>query len=156
MKATIKAEKEFDIKYLKIDANVRYWQDSEINGIPDIDFMETEGIGVPRMPFAEKVKDKPETHIMSDHYRWKPTIDVDEGRIINWPIGTTANVCYKVCDEGIYYLLDKEMNEILKVESYVPDCIGTYGDYIEMNIDENGYIEDFSFDHDDVDNMIEE
>ena len=62
---------------------------------------------------------------------------------------------YKVCDEGTYTLLDQDMAKIVEIESYVPNCIGKYGDYIVMEIDEDGYIEGFSFGQDDADEMIE-
>ena len=147
MKANIKIKKEVDVRYLKLDAGVRYWEDSEVNGTPD-------GNAIPRMPFAVKVKDKPESHINSDHYRWQPTIDVENGCIVDWPKGTTASVHYKVCDDGIYHLLDPLKNTITSVESYVPDCIGEMGDYIVMDIDEDGNIDGFNFTADDVDEII--
>lgn len=107
MKATIKVEKEFDIKYLAIDAKVRYWEDTDINGEQDVDLYECTDKDIsPRMPFAEKD--------IRDEWRWRPIIDVDECKIIDWPIGTTANIHYKVCDDGIYSILDKDMNEIFK------------------------------------------
>ena len=150
MKATIKIKKEVDVRYLKLDAGVRYWEDSEVNGKEDVDLYECKGKVGPIMPFAVKVK----SSIYSDHYRWQPTIDVERGCIVDWPKGTTASVHYKVCDEGVYHLLDPLFNTILSVESYVPDCIGEYGDYIVMDIDEDGNIEDFRFTQDDVDEII--
>lgn len=158
MKAKLKITKEVDVRYLKVDAGVRYWVDGWVNGKRDVDFMQTGGVGSPAMPFAVKVKGEPNSTIYSDHYRWQPLIDVEECRIVDWPKGTTAFVHYKVCDDGIYSLLDVEMKEIVKVESYVPDCLcladNGYGDYIIMEIDEDGYIEDFSFTQDDVEEII--
>lgn len=154
MKATIKVEKEIDVRYLRVDAGVRYWEDSDVDGTPDVDMHESKGNAIPRMPFAVKVKDKPETNIYSDHYRWQPTIDVERGCIVGWPKGTTANVHYKVCDEGVYHLLDPMKNVIISVEGYVPDCIGEYGDYIVMDIDENGNIAEFNFTADDVEEIV--
>lgn len=155
MKAKIKVTKEVDVRFLKVDAGVRYWEDGEVNGKSDIDLMETGGIGQPFMPFATKVKDEPEKHICSDHYRWQPVIDIENGCIVGWPKGTTAEVHYKVCDEGKYALLDADKNVIVEVESYVPDCIGEDGDYIVMSIDEDGKIANFSFGEEDVENIIE-
>lgn len=154
MKATIKIKKEVDVRYLKVDAGVSYWEDANINGTPDVDMYECKGNATPRMPFAVKVKDKPTTNIYSDHWRWQPTIDVERGCIVDWPKGTTAHVHYKVCDEGVYHLLDPLKNIIISVESYVPDCIGEYGDYIVMDIDEEGNIDGFRFTDDDVDKTI--
>lgn len=155
MKVKIKIEKEFDVRYLKLDAGVRYWQDADVNGEQDVDFYKSMGAGTPLMPFAVKVQEQPTDNIHSNHYRWQPTIDVEKGCIVDWPTGVTANVHYKVCDEGTYTLLDADKNEIVSVDSYVPDCIGEYGDYIIMRIDENGVISNFSFSKEDVEEIIE-
>lgn len=155
MKAKIKVTKEVDVRFIKVDAGVRYWEDTYVNGKPDIDLMETHGIGSPAIPFAVKIKDKPGTHILSDHYRWQPVIDVEEGCIVDWPRGVTAEVSYKVCDDGNYTLLDAEKNEIVTVQSYVPDCIGEDGDYIVMSIDKDGHIDGFRFSESDVEEIIE-
>ena len=154
MKATIKIKKEVDVRYLKVDAEVQNWEDSDVDGTPDVDLFECKGNGIPRMPFAVKVKEKPKLNLYSDHWRWQPTIDVEKGCIVDWPKGTTASVHYKICDDGIYALLDPLKNVIVSVDSYVPDCIGEYGDYIVMNIDEDGNIENFNFTADDVDEII--
>lgn len=154
MKATIKIKKEVNVRYLKLDAGVRYWEDADVNGKEDVNLYDCEGNATPAIPFAIKVKDAPESNIYSDHYRWQPTIDVERGCVVDWPKGITAHVHYKVCDDGIYHLLDPLKNVIVSVESYVPDCIGEYGDYIVMDIDEDGNIEDFRFTQDDVDDII--
>lgn len=58
-----------DVRYIKVDAGVRYWQDTTVNGERDIDFCESKGVGTPKIPFAVKVKDEPTSNIYSDHYR---------------------------------------------------------------------------------------
>lgn len=140
MKATIKIKKEIDVQYLEIDAHVRYWEDADVNGVEEQE-------GNPTIPFSDK-----------DTGHWNLTIDVESGKIVDWPQGTEASVHYKVCDEGVYTLKDKDMQPILTVESYVPDCLGisesSYGDYICFNVDENGKIEDWSFSEDDVEEII--
>ena len=154
MKTTIKIKKEIDVRYLRVDAGVRYWEDSDVDGTPDVDMYESKGNAIPRMPFAVKVKDKPDTNIYSDHWRWQPTIDVERGCVVGWPKGTTANVHYKVCDEGFYTLVDPMKNVLISVESYVPGCIGEEGDYIVMDIDEGGNIDGFRFTADDVEEIV--
>ena len=154
MKATIKTKKEVDVRYLKVDAGVSYWEDTDVDGTPDVDMCECNGKKAPRMPFAVKVKNKPQSNIYSDHWRWQPTIDVEKGCIVDWPKGTTAQVHYKVCDDGTYALLDPLKNTIVSVDSYVPGCIGEWGDYIVMNIDEDGNIEDFNFTAADVEEIV--
>lgn len=126
MKATIKIEKEVDIKAVLVKAHVRYWEDATINGEPDEDGTLT--------PCREGDM-------------WCPVIDIDTGVITNWTKGVKAEVHFKVCDAGSYYLLDAEGNVVLKRErDYVPNELipGSYGDYIEMDIDENGQIADWN------------
>lgn len=132
-------------KFLYVDAGVRYWEDSEINGIRDNDLYDSRGATAPAMPCAERVKPEPTTNIFSDHYRWKPIIDVETGIIINWKKGVTASVHYKVCDDCM--ITYKKGDEVLcnnDDELYVPQFLSPkeegYGDYIIMDIDENGQI----------------
>lgn len=72
---------------------------------------------------------------------WQIDIDVDEGQIINWP-GPAFIMCMKVVDQGSYYLIDPEGNEVAQIEGdYAPsDCGIGGGDYIEMRWDEDGFI----------------
>lgn len=140
MKAKIKILKEFEIKYLDVKAHMDYWDGANVNGVEEQE-------DNPTIPFSDK-----ETRY------WRIRIDVDNGHIENWPEGVTAEVYYKVCDEGVYTLLDEDENEIVRSESYVPGCFGItnsgYGDYMFFNIDRNGYIENWSFCEDDVDKII--
>jgi len=126
MKAKIKIEKEVEIKTLLVDAGVRYWEDGEINGIND-----EHGDLTP----------------CKEMDRWKIMIDIETGIITNWKQGVKADVHYKVCDDGIYHLLDTEGNTVLTKDGYVPNILDldreSYGDYIIMKIDENGKIEDW-------------
>ncbi|MCK9415515.1 hypothetical protein M0Q97_02515 [Candidatus Dojkabacteria bacterium] len=73
---------------------------------------------------------------------WIATIDIDEGKILNWT-GGKEHLFIKVCDMGSYYLLDENDNEvIIKEEDYVPNDLipGEYGDYIDLYINETGTI----------------
>lgn len=116
------------ILFIEVRAEVRYWEDTSVNGVDDDD-----GTLIP----------------LRDGKLWKPIIRVSDGQILNWPTGTVADIHYKVCDQGEYWLLDESHKRIFKYESdYVPDeylCHGDngYGDYIIFNVDENGKIKDF-------------
>jgi phage protein len=158
MEVELTIKNKYDVHYLKVDAGVRYWNDSDVNGEEDIDFYYTEGVGVPKMPCAVQVKDKPESNIYSDHYRWQPIIDINTGQIINWKQGVSAFVHYKVCDEGEYTLLDKDKNEIVSIQSYVPYVLYPedegYGDYIIMSIDENGFIKKWKCDSNAIEYLV--
>lgn len=122
MLCTIKVEKEIDIKTVLVEAGVRYWEDATVNGVED-----TEGNLIP----------------LRKGNLWCPEIDIDNGTILNWPVGTKADIHYKVCDAGSYHLKDVKGNIVLSIENnYVPNNLipGEYGDYIIMTVDENGKI----------------
>ena len=123
-KISIKETVECDVKYLKADCGVRYWEDADVNGSADDE-------DEPAMPFATEGA-------------WRPTIDIETGVILDWPKGTTADVHYKVCDAGVYTLLDADKSEIKQIEGYVPSIMfpeaNGYGDYVIMKIDGDGKI----------------
>lgn len=152
MKIKLLVKKEVDVKYLHCDIDARHLDNGIVNCRKDNE-------DEPKMPFLFKDS--------YNNWRWRPVIDIDEGRIVNWPKGTTAEVFYKSVDDNIIYLLDEYKNpiswfdndekEIFEYyEGYVPevlDCVGEgYGDYVQMKIDENGYIE--NFDKDEVIELI--
>ena len=114
---------------LIVEAGVRYWEDATVNGSED-----TEGTLIPF-----RVGDL-----------WKPVIELATGQILDWPQGTTADIHYKVCDAGEYFLADEQGNRLCKCGGYyVPDsllCIGDsgYGDYIILKVGADGKIEGWS------------
>ena len=111
------------VKFLRVEAGVRYWEDATVNGVEDED-----GSRIP----------------CRSGDCWCPIIDLDSGIIENWPSGTIAALHYKVCDAGIYALLDADKNEVAKIDDYVPKILSPggdgYGDYIIMDIDGAGKI----------------
>lgn len=85
---------------------------------------------------------------------WCPEIDVTTGVIKNWEAGKTAAIHYKVTDCCGWELLDQNNNVVMsQVDGYVPETLSPaergYGDYIIMNISENGQIDKWCFDIDD-------
>lgn len=136
VKLTITHAHEFEVRYLKVEAGVRYWEDSVVNG-------EEDGDGR-LVPFR-------------DGHLWTPLIDVEDGRIVDWPEGTTAQIHYKVCDAGTYKLLDPDRNIITEKDGYVPSIMcpkeNGFGDYIIMDIDEKGMIIDWSPDFEAFNNL---
>lgn len=127
MKIVVKETKSVEAKILSVDAGVRYWEDATINGIED-----TEGNLTP----------------CRKGNSWCPEIDIDTGKIINWERGKQAEIHFKVCDSGSYYIKDANGKVLLKIEdNYVPAimCPGDngYGDYIIMSIDKDGQIKDW-------------
>jgi hypothetical protein len=115
-------------KFIEVSAAVRYWEDSLVNGQEDSD-----GSLMPR----------------TNGDLWEPVIDLETGQIQDWPQGTTADINYKVCDAGEYWLLDADKKRIAKWRSYyVPNkylCHGYdgYGDYIIFNVADDGVISSF-------------
>lgn len=138
MKDEIKIEKEVDLSMAECQIFARYWEDSEINGVED----DAEN---PKMPCIEKV---------DGELAWCPVIDLDNGLIMNWPQGTTASIHYKSCDENVIRIFDADCNEVKRYEGYVPKFLSPkedgWGDYVIMDIDQNGYIQNFKADLDDI------
>tara|TARA_R110002051_G_C8603507_1_gene480805 strand:- start:427 stop:849 length:423 start_codon:yes stop_codon:yes gene_type:complete len=130
MKIELTVKKEFEVKTLLVEADVRYWEDATVNGVED-----ENGDLIPC-----KVGDT-----------WKPIIDLETGLITNWEKGKEANIHYKVCDAGEYWLQDEKGEKIVKAKGYyVPDFLAIddsgYGDYIIMKVDKEGKINNWRFD----------
>ena len=112
--------------FMVVEAAVRYWEDATVNGEQD-----TKGTLIP----------------CRSGDLWNPVIDMETGEIKNWPKGTTADIHFKVCDAGKYWIVDDEGKMLAKWRGdYVPDawlCIGDngYGDYIIMCVGADGVIE---------------
>ncbi len=140
MKVKIKIEKEVEIKTLQVKAGVRYWEDSEVNGEADTE----NGENIPC-----KIGEL-----------WSPEIEIETGKILNWKQGVKADIHYKVCDCCGWELKAEDGEVILSAEDgYVPETLAPkdkgYGDYIIMDIDENGMIADWNFDITDFQNEDE-
>lgn len=113
--------------HIIVEAGVRYWEDATVNGVEDKD-----GSLIP----------------CRSREIWNPTIEIETGLIRDWPQGTTASIHYKVCDSGSYFLAEEDGNRVMqRLEDYVPVCLcpktDGYGDYIAMNIDSDGKIQDW-------------
>ena len=137
VKIKIKIEKEVEVTTLRVKAGVRYWVDSEVNGEPDTEI----GQNIP----------------CKDGQNWCPEIDIATGKILNWKQGIRAEIHYKICDCCGWELKDENGLVVLEAEDgYVPKTLEPkgdgYGDYIIMDIDENGIIADFHFDITDFQN----
>ena len=116
-------------KYLKAECGVRYWEDATVNGVEDEDGS--------RIPFRSGDA-------------WRPLIDLETGAIVDWPSGVTADIHYKVCDDGRYALLDADHHPLRDIDGYVPGMLSPggsgYGDYVIMKVDGEGRIENWRAD----------
>ena len=143
--------KHSNIRYLKLVSHVRYWEDTAINGVDDIeldDRMVASDKFMPRMPFVIRCTDR---YFNTPVLKWAPTIDLVDGRIVDWPQGMTAQVHYKTCDENMFTFLDAKGDVVLDgFEGYVPSFLGEYGDYLVFYVDENGFIKQYANDSYDI------
>lgn len=125
MKIVITKQEEVEAVTVKVKAAVRYWDDATVNGVED-----SNGDLIP----------------CREGNMWCPEIEIDTGKIINWKQGVAADVHYKVCDAGCYYVRDAKGDMILAIiDDYVPNRLipGKYGDYIIMKINAEGIIENW-------------
>ena len=112
---------------LHVKAGVRYWEDADVNGEPD-EFGSL-------IPFRVGKW-------------WCPKINIDTGIVLNWPQGTVADIHYKVCDDGQYWIGTESETLLRWCGDYVPDeflCHGDegYGDYVILKIGADGKIANF-------------
>ena len=115
-------------KYLHVFAKVRYFEDAWVNDVRDDE--------IRLMPF---IKDEV----------WQPVIDIEKGLIIDWPPNINSDIHYKVCDEGRYTITDEYGNILFSIDGYVPKTMSPkepgFGDYIIMDVNEEGYIKNWMF-----------
>lgn len=119
MKATVKIEKEVEIRAVKIDIAPRHIGDTEDDDMPT-DF-----------PLLSASKTA-----------WQAVVNIDTGQIAGWPIGEVREMYVKVCDAGTYSLIEADGSTVATINGYVPNGVvpGEYGDYVDLKIDANGFI----------------
>ena len=111
--------------HIEIEAEVRYWEDASVNGLIDEDGSRIFG---------------------RQGHLWKVRIELTDGIVQDWPPDETAQIHYKVCDQGLYWLTDESGNRLAKWRgSYVPSDFLShgsegFGDYIILNIEFGGLI----------------
>ena len=74
---------------------------------------------------------------------WEVVVDLDSGKIRNWPKGEEREYYWKICDGGSYHLLDVSDDIALSIiNNYVPNNLlpGDYGDYLDLKINGDGVI----------------
>lgn len=114
MKFEVVTTTEVDVKFVVIDVPVKYDEEDMPNDFP-----------------------------FRSGDQWRIVVDIETGKIQGWPKGVIGDLYMKVTDGGSYILQDAQNSELACiVEDYVPHGVvpGEYGDYIELDIDENGII----------------
>lgn len=74
---------------------------------------------------------------------WKVVVDIETGKIRDWPTGEQRDYYWKICDAGTYYLLDENETVLSSiVNNYVPNSLlpGEWGDYLDLKINADGVI----------------
>lgn len=123
--------KETPVKFLHAECGVRYWEDAKVNGVED---------------------EKGDLIPLREGDNWCVTIDLETGIIQDWPAGTTADIHYKVCDDGRYWLLDENKGQVKHIDGYVPKMMAPgdedhgFGDYVIMTVDGAGKVADWKVD----------
>ena len=80
-------------------------------------------------------------------------VDLDTMKIREWPAGREAcDLHMKVTDSGCYYALDQSGAVIGTLEQeYVPGCVpGSYGDYVELEINADGVVTNWELHPDEI------
>lgn len=132
MKFKVKKWVSVNIEKIIIDIQIRYVGDSDDDDVPT-DFPLLNGS------------------------QWKATVMVDSGQILEWPSGQERQMYCKVCDAGIYTLLDDAGEVVAVKDGYVPNDIvpGDYGDYVSLKINGDGVITNWPK-HPDVSEFFDE
>ena len=113
MKVTVIKKEEVEIKFVSIDINPRHLDEEE----------------------------KPVPLIHGE--RWNVIVDIDTGKIRDWPQGEEREYYWKICDAGSYHLLDEDERIQLSINNnYVPNNLlpGEWGDYLDLKINGEGVI----------------
>lgn len=115
-----------DITYIKMLIPIRY-KDKEEELFDFFNFL--------------KIEDSEYNHI-------EIIFDYRTGKITNYS-NFDFELFLKICDEGIYFILNKDFDVIReKRDCYIPDCIpNEYGDYVNLII-ENGVIKNITSNYD--------
>lgn len=147
-----------DIKYVKVRAGVRYWEDSYYNGEEDVSLYYTKEPISPNMPFAVS-RGRGSIASPFEAYDWVITIDPHNGKIFGWKDGDYARIHYKTCDDNTIWLIGHNDEVLGEYKCYVPDFLSPkesgYGDYIIFDVEENGHINGFKFTDSDIQNLID-
>lgn len=156
-------QKAFNIDKVICDIDVRYYVDcsfSKDNGktwekdFDDND--ESDEYVKSQLPCMKNVKFIKRSILSGKEHEeervdWCPTIDVNEGKVLDWTPGFVLRTHFKICDKGVYvYSNYDESSQIVSIDCdlyYVPswlcDWDSGHGDYMYIQINGDGTIENW-------------
>lgn len=99
--------------------------------------------------------------IINDKDEIELIIDITDGRITNWPPEKPASFrTVKIVDTGFYELLSEDRTVLHSIRGYVPDFLSIEsqpdGDYLEFDVNSNGYINNWKFTDSDLETINKE
>lgn len=75
-------------------------------------------------------------------------VDIENGKIIDWPIGNCGIIMSKPVDSGIYTFMNENKENVLRISDYVIDGLDIddegFGDYIYLTILKDGTIKNWN------------
>jgi len=139
-----------EISFVKCYLFARYWEDSDIsiNG-SEFEPVDEDGESLPKSMLLDYSPEITSYKGFENDKCFYMKINPETGQIVNWEKGYAMHIHWKVVDQGIYDYLDQNENSIKKFDcDYVPNYLAIedsgYGDYVIMNIDENGFIQNWN------------
>lgn len=150
MELIVTIPRKVQAKYLYCYIQPRYWEDSDINGEED------DVNGTLFKKFFSHYLMSSEMMInlgLPERYAndfFRIVIDLDNGCVIDWPEGISAEFGYKSCDMNVFALLDKDHNIIYETPEgeteYVigPKFMNDYEDYFVLKVNEDGTIKNWN------------
>lgn len=96
-----------------------------------------------QLPVRYEEEDMPNDFPLREGDTWSAKIEIDTGKIQDWPKGKSGKFYMKVCDGGFYVLFDAKGKQVASIEeNYVPHGIipGEFGDYVGLEINKKGII----------------
>ena len=152
IKFTRKVTSEEQAKFLECFIGPRYLEDADINGNRDTEDGEELKQHLPNCVLEGENIPKPMQYGTEKDLAVRILINIDNGKVVDWPRDVTASFHYKSCDINVFRLLDKNMNVIYETPGgeteYVmgPDFMNEYGDYFVLGVDAEGFIIDYDKD----------
>lgn len=142
MKIKIVKEVEVEACLIDVDAHIRYLEDISFEHDND---------------WCDCNADDSECPCIEGH-QWRPIININTGRIINWDAPIKCHVFANVCDEFKCKIKGLNGEDIITYEGYVPSFMAIedngYGDYIDMIVEEDGTIKDWHFSQNHINELI--